>query len=319
MVTRLEASRSLLTQLKAHLNSQKPLKVISLISHDDDFRQIRELPPDQQQGYLRSAYIKRAAEIETFILEIEETLGDYAEVLQDDSAICETLPEDVIRAVGTNNLPKIVAWLGPPPVAIERLNAKTSPKNGDCTLFNIAVVLYGNIDVMDILLHYGVDVDQKDSFGITPLCHACRIKNGDVAARHLLLWGASKDPVVGEIDLSKRAEDNEKQELAHLLSTPLGGRRCELFGLERCADLNGMTGVVGRYFDDLEQYAFTFEETNEKARVPRTNLKRRDRTPGHPESVEIQERPKKVGRTDHSISPTLKRKMNLLIDSYQLD
>ena len=166
---------------------------------------------------------------------------------------------------------------------------------------------------MDLLLRHGADVNQKDSFGITPLCHACRILNGDAAARILLQWGANKDPLHGDLNLSKRAETNEKWELSNLLCTPLGGRRCELVGLERYAEMNGHTGIAGKYSFETNRYDFVMEETKEHYQVPSDNLKRRDRNPNDPGLDSIKGRPQKSGRTENSISPTTTRKDKLII------
>jgi hypothetical protein len=133
----------------------------------------------------------------------------------------------------------------------------------------------------------------------------------------LLQWGASKDPLNGALDLAQRAQEHGKTELAHLLQTRLGGRRCELVGLSRCAELNGLTGIAGRYDADLDQYTLTIMEgtTNQEVQVAGVHLKRRDRTPEDPGdcSHEI-DRPRKAKRTEHSLSPTTKSKRQQLIE-----
>jgi hypothetical protein len=288
--------------------------------------QIREFPQEEQQEqqeqqkYLRLAYQKHIREIEAYVRDIEPSLGEVKDGhgLQEENVSFEILPQEVLQAVGNNEMSKIVVWLGPPPIALERLNARTSPQTGDCSLVNATVVFDANSSVMEMLLQWGADVDPKDCFGITPLCNACRMLKGDAPARRLLQWGASKDPLNGALDLAQRAQEHGKTELAHLLQTRLGGRRCELVGLSRCAELNGLTGIAGRYDADLDQYTLTtMEGSNQEVQVQVAgiHLKRRDRTPEDPGdfSHEI-DRPRKAIRTEHSLSPTTKSKRQLLIE-----
>lgn len=67
-----------------------------------------------------------------------------------------------------------------------------------------------------------------------------------------------------------------------MLQTPLGGRRCEILGLQRRSDLNGLAGVAGKYSPDSDRYAFVVKQTKEHVLVKTANLKRRDRTPLDP-------------------------------------
>jgi hypothetical protein len=317
MMARLETSRSLLDLLKARLNSSEPLPVLSLLS---DMERIREFPQEEQQDYLRLVYQKRVRKIEVYVRDIEASLGEVKDghgLLQEENVSFEILPQEVLQAVGNNEMSKIVEWLGPPPIALERLNSRTSPQTGDCSLVNATVVFDANSSIMEMLLQWGANVDPKDCFGITPLCNACRMLKGDAPARLLLQWGASKDPMNGALDLAQRAQEHGKTELSQLLQTRLGGRRCELVGLSRCAELNGLTGIAGRYDADLDQYTLTttMEGTNQEVQVAGVHLKRRDRTPEDPGdcSHEI-DRPRKAIKTEHSLSPTTKSKRQLLIE-----
>lgn len=66
--------------------------------------------------------------------------------------------------------------------------------------------------------------------------------------------------------------------LVDLLETPLGGRRCEIVGLQSRADLNGKTCVTYRYLPKQERYEAHVEQTDEQVQIRPANLQRRDRT-----------------------------------------
>lgn len=297
--------------LKARLNGAEPLPALHLLS---DMEQIRDMSEEDRQNYLRLAYQERVDEMEAVVQDIEVALGKHTDgavrLLEGNTTSHEILPQNILQAVFRNDNATILEWLGPPPVAPERLNARSSPQSGDCSLLNATVVFDDNQSIMEMLLQLGADVDPKDCFGITPLCHACRILKGDAAARVLLQWGASKDPLNGALDLVQRADEFGKKELAHLLQTPLGGRRCELVGLDCCKELNGMTVIAGGYDGESDEYIVTLEHTNKDMKVGSIHLKRRDRTPDDPgDSNQEPERPRKAVRMEHFLSPTTKQKV----------
>ena len=65
----------------------------------------------------------------------------------------------------------------------------------------------------------------------------------------------------------------------------MGGRRCKLEGLQNRTDLNGLTGIVGKYFPREERYAFTLEDgenRGEQIKVRKSNLQRKDRSVDDP-------------------------------------
>ena len=71
--------------------------------------------------------------------------------------------------------------------------------------------------------------------------------------------------------------------IAKLMSSKLGGRRCEIISTPNTrADLGGKTCVVEEYIDKADQYKVTMEFTNEELLLGVDNLKRRDRTPQDP-------------------------------------
>ncbi|EJK53042.1 hypothetical protein THAOC_27588, partial [Thalassiosira oceanica] len=69
-------------------------------------------------------------------------------------------------------------------------------------------------------------------------------------------------------------------EVARLLESELGGRRCEVVGLSERPELNGKTCVADEYLPASNQYRVTLETKAKEALLLKpSNLKRRDRTP----------------------------------------
>jgi Ring finger domain/Ankyrin repeats (3 copies) len=219
-------------------------------------------------------------------------------------------PKDVlVQMDGTENFPEeikllhdctietvapvILRWLDDSSASSARINNA----RGECgiTLLHAA----GHFDdefLVSILLQRGAKVEAKNAFGISPLFYACRSPKGFDVAKVLLQWGAHTDH-----RHVKLATENDNIELAFLLDTPLGGRRCELVGLK--GRLNGMTGVVGRYFQKMDRYEFTLEATKEGIKIRSCYLKRRDRTPSDPGTiVEYLGRDSKTGKNRYTAS-----------------
>ena len=100
--------------------------------------------------------------------------------------------------------------------------------------------------------------------------------------RLLLSWGArffTEDGHTREccIAVARRAGAHE---LANLLKSELGGRRCEIVDLSSRPELNGKTCVADEYLPDSNQYKVSLENKSKEVLVLDTdNLKRRDRTP----------------------------------------
>ncbi|EJK66500.1 hypothetical protein THAOC_12579, partial [Thalassiosira oceanica] len=70
---------------------------------------------------------------------------------------------------------------------------------------------------------------------------------------------------------------------ANLMSSELGGRRCEITSAPKTRDdLVGKTCVANKYIEESNQYRVTMEFTNEVLLIGSDHLKRRDRTPQDP-------------------------------------
>ena len=100
--------------------------------------------------------------------------------------------------------------------------------------------------------------------------------------RLLLGWGASffNDKGCSRDDCIYQAMEGGASELADLLESELGGRRCEIVNLSSWPELNGKTCVADEYLPDSNQYKVTLETKSKEVLIlDPENLKRRDRTP----------------------------------------
>lgn len=240
--------------------------------------QLRSLSHEEQQDLLRAIYQKN---YETCVEEFQIMEDQYGEnwddILEDEAeATIEELPMDITQAAADNRAKIVLQWLGKPPIAPERINAK-NPNKFDRTLLAEAVY-EGHTCLMSVLLQYGADVDPINAFGTTPFRQAVSL-GLDPSTRLLLEWGASKDLGPDEPTPQQYAKMAKNKTLAALLESPLGGRRCEILGLNGRKDLNGTTCVAMKYLKAEDRYASKVEHTEEMISIKPSNLKRRDRTP----------------------------------------
>ena len=189
------------------------------------------------------------------------------------------LPIDIWKAVATNEIQKVLNWLGPLPVDKQRINAK-DPDHLDSTLVHCAVSCK-NSDLLSILLQLGADVDPVDADGDTPLALLGFNAEYYSQARLLLEWGAdiSNNARKSKDDFIKFALEKGNSKIANLVKSEFGGRRCEIINMPNQPDLIGKTCVVEKYLPNKSRYKVIFEATKEAGLVGPHNLKRRDRTP----------------------------------------
>lgn len=207
---------------------------------------------------------------------MREQFGDCLDDTLDDPLTerVELLPWEITEATGANNVKVVLSWLGQPPIAAERINVK-NPDKLDRTLL-VEAAYEQHTGLMSFLLQEGADVDPTNAFGKTPSRQACSLAL-EKAIRILLEWVADKDlrePTSPQEYVSRAGNKS----LAKLLESPLGGRRCEIFGLKNRFDLNGKACIVNRYLPEMDRYEVKVERTGEEARVKSVNLKRCDRT-----------------------------------------
>jgi len=219
------------------------------------------------------------------IKDLEAEIGDYeGEGIDYDR--CMDVPKEISKALKKKNkmMKKVIKWLGSP-VDKKKLSAR-DPGHLNSTLVHVAVYA-ANSDLLSILLQHGADVNASDAKGTTPLMITTQTCLEQ--AKLLLEWGAeisfcrsvlqsgSKNDKDAFIQFVIRNGNNAQ--LATLVSSEFGGRRCEVINLPNHPQLNGMTCVVEKYITKKDKYKIIFEGSGNAALVGPNNLKRRDRSP----------------------------------------
>ena len=175
----------------------------------------------------------------------------------------------------------------------ERVNAK-SEDGGSVSLLLFAATR-NQPDLMSYLLLNGADVNILESLGGSVLTVVtCANGNHSQAARLLLCrlllsWGAElfvdgkqKNKKL-KMDTCDEISRSGNVAVAKLMSSELGGRRCEIVSAPSARrDLVGKTCVVEEYIEESDRYKATMEFTNEVLLLGVDDLKRRDRTPQDP-------------------------------------
>jgi len=264
-------------------------------------RSVRMLPHPQQQELLKVRLASFVNELSERLQHLKEQIGPdiingEINVLQEPAELhCENVPEEICYAAASNNIEEVLNWLGAQPIPHRRINAQNINKMQRSLLHEAEYEC--RLDLMRLLLQNNANVDPYSSTPQTPLFQACHFKRLRSAALLLLEWGAAKE-LNNEHATDIAYRESRNKPLANLLKSPLGGRRCEIFGLESRSDLNGRTCVAVRYFKDDDRYAIRVgeyppeDENNEVyvnkddkgsfkfefVKVKCSNLKRRDRT-----------------------------------------
>ena len=226
-----------------------------------------------------------------FLKEAEENVGadwDGVTVLQDDNdEPAVTMPNYIYKAVRQGDIKSVLKWINANRTedrvnAISRAESMGSPAILTASMFN-------HLILMTLLLQLGADVDLRTSNGLTTIGllfsddEAFKVGHVNKRARLLLSWGANF--FTDEVGCSReycvsKSRKHGKRDLANLLESELGGRRCEIINLTSRTELNGKTCVADEYIPDSNQYKVVLEtKTKEVLVLGPDNLKRRDRTP----------------------------------------
>jgi len=285
MVAQLQTYRQMISSIEALLESPLPISptdpALFMLRDSSlclNFSQIED--PIEQQVFFRSAIEMRLNHSRQHVRSLEQIVGDAEQILDQNEDEVEDLPTEIGRAAAGNDVEKVLKWLGPTPVPAKRINAKLREKM-DRTLLHEAE-FEGNIGLMTLLLQLGAKVDPRSAFGMSPFEQTCLNEELEDAARLLLAWGAVHDgaaPEDGSLPHENALRFAHNKKLSDLLQTPLGGRRCEIVGLQSRTDLNGCTGIAKRYLRARKRYEVEVEHTGESMAVRPENLRRRDRTP----------------------------------------
>ena len=232
----------------------------------------------------------------------EEIVGrdwDGVTVLQDNTNNDKppvVMPDYIAMAIGEGDIKTALKWINANR-AEDRANAITSTRKNSIPMLYAAsaggyhVAAWNQLTLMTLLLQLGADVDSRDYGGLTAMdlmFTATAFARGDVRSRIILLlsWGAgffSHEGISGGCSreiAATSARTMSDHDLATLLESELGGRRCEVAKLSSRAELNGKTCVVDEYLPSSNQYKVILETKNKEVLVLSPgNLKRRDRTP----------------------------------------
>ena len=208
-------------------------------------------------------------------------------VLQDNTdKVAVVMPDYVVKALIKGEIKSVLRWINANR-AEDRVNATTSVERMGIPALMIAITKE-QLTLMTLLLQLGADAQSRDCQGSTTIStmfnddmFAARVDPNKMV-RLLLSWGANFFPEVGQsrgccISVARRYGHLE---LANLVESELGGRRCEIVNLSSQPDLNGKTCVADEYLPSSNQYKVTLETKSKKVMLLRPgNLKRRDRTP----------------------------------------
>ncbi|EJK53129.1 hypothetical protein THAOC_27492, partial [Thalassiosira oceanica] len=253
--------------------------VTSLISYRAHKQKLEDINDTSSEVYHAICYALEQA---------EEKVGvdwDGVTVLEEnnDKSTVE-MPYHIGRAIGTGDIKSVLRWINANQTE-DRANAKSAEW---MSMPALAVAsLCGCLELMTLLLQLGANINTRDCKGCTAirrLFTPSELTKEGVSdrVRLLLSWGASffpGDDHSREVCICE-ARKFGRHELANLLESELGGRRCEIFNLSLQPELNGKTCVVGEYLPDSNQYKMTLETKCKEVLILRPgNLKRRDRTP----------------------------------------
>ncbi|EJK61991.1 hypothetical protein THAOC_17420 [Thalassiosira oceanica] len=192
------------------------------------------------------------------------------------------MPDYMTKAIGKGDIKAFVKWINANRRE-DRANATLVVDTMSTPVLSVATTC-NQLALMTHLLQLGANVDGRTMFGGTAISFAFDGKLEDVnnKVRLLLSWGASFFPGHGNSreDSISVARKCGHHEVARLLESELGGRRCEVVGLSERPELNGKTCVADEYLPASDQYRVTLEtKAKEALLLDPINLKRRDRTP----------------------------------------
>jgi len=248
------------------------------------FRAVKKMLEDDNETssthYHRICYLLKRA---------EEKVGadwDGVTVLEDNNRRqMVVMPDYIAMEVARGSIKSVLKWINTNR-AEDRVNAISSAKWMGAPALVLASI-GGCLELMTLLLQLGANINTRDCRGLTAIqgfFSPPELAKQGVSdrIRLLLSWGASffpGDDHSREVCICE-ARKFGRHELANLLESELGGRRCEIFNLSLQPELNGKTCVVGEYLPDSNQYKMTLETKCKEVLILRPgNLKRRDRTP----------------------------------------
>ncbi|EJK46592.1 hypothetical protein THAOC_34733 [Thalassiosira oceanica] len=198
------------------------------------------------------------------------------------------LPDYIDKAITRGYVKTVLKWINANRME-DRANAVSSGDTASMPALCVAAA-FDQLAITTQLLQLGANVDGRASYGGTAMSlgfvdEGLLNRVSTEMIRLLLSWGASFFPVPEcsrEFGISQ-ARKHGKYELANLLESELGGRRCEIVNLSVQPELNGKMCLAEEYLPNSNRYKVTLETKSKDVLVlGPDNLKRRDRTPQDP-------------------------------------
>ncbi|EJK47546.1 hypothetical protein THAOC_33724, partial [Thalassiosira oceanica] len=222
------------------------------------------------------------------LAQAEKKIGadwDGVTVLEDNDTPPVVMPDYIREAIYVGDIKSVLRWINLNRTE-DRVNAKSKNRGLDVSALQLAT-LGIQPALVTLLLQLGANVDCRNSEGCTAISlvlHSPIASSEGIneLARLFLSWGAS---FFSEGDFSKRkciagARSANNHEIADLVESELGGRRCEIVNLSPRPELNGKTCIADEYLPGSNQYRVTLETKSREALIlDPENLRRRDRTP----------------------------------------
>ena len=219
----------------------------------------------------------------------EQKIGadwDGVTVLQDNNdKPAAAMPDYIEKAISGGKIKSVLKWINANRTE-DRVNASAIIMGAPA--LHVAGT-FSHLTLTTLLLQLGADIDLRTNRGSTAIelvstPEAFQLGDASKIVRLLLSWGASfvsdQKGWCSREDCIYEARQAGKTELAKLLESELGGRRCEIVDLTSRPELNGKTCVADEYLPDSNEYKVTLETKSKEVLVlGPDNLKRRDRTP----------------------------------------
>jgi len=225
-----------------------------------------------------------------FLKDAEEKVGadwDGVTVLEDNGKPAVAMPDYIGKAMHKGDARSVLKWIN-----ANRSEDRVNANSGASMPLLCIASMSGHLDLMTLLLQLGANVNFRASTGPTVICLMCckdafaNVKGGVTdRVRLLLSWGANfanffPGHEFSRVNLISDAREYGEHQLANLLESELGGRRCTIVNLSSQPELNGRTCVVDEYLPSSNQYKVTLEnKIKQEFILSPDNLERRDRTP----------------------------------------
>ena len=157
------------------------------------------------------------------------------------------MPDYVFLAIKNGDIKLVLKWINANRTE-DRVNAVTSAEYRMGLSALQSAAMSSRSTLMTLLLQLGADIDHRNIHGYTAMSivlgsPVASTEDVNKLVRLLLTWGAGffSDSNCSKKDCSGIARENNRHEIADLLESELGGRRCEIVNLTSRPGINGKT------------------------------------------------------------------------------